>query len=676
MPTYIGKKTSLRASIYRIKKSRNSLFFKGALTAFFFFLLAQNALASITYTPSDPNVEQLVSFKLNVALGIPPSVDWDFGDGFSMSGGIEVSHTYMTQGTFTVKASVSAAAPIVQTTTITITEKRRIEYTPQSPRVGTAINFKALNFLSATLKWDFGNNTIISGPAVQTHAYQSQGVYTVRVFDFGGDSKFPIKTTVQVAPAASIAYTPQKPRIGEEVQFFANNFFSNTLIRWNFGDGAIVDDTSPPSITHAYTQPGTYSVQAFDNGQGPATASVQIIIYPHASISYLPNDPRPGEEVTFSAHDFFSTSLIRWSFGHGAIEDDTSPPVVTHVYAQPGTYLVQAFDNGGTIVSAFTNVEVLMERTVTFTPLEPKTGEEITFHAQNFVSPSILWQFGDETPILQGGETVSHIYQKEKIYTVTAFDFRGTVQIPRSVSLIVYPAQGPRAPFSISYINLRFEDGMSYKTVPKGFMPLFAYAELQYQGTGILNVQWIVDGQPFGLVSKPLPFADKDQINSGEIPGLPTMEPGIHEVTLEIIQPQVEFSVPSIRYDVLLGEIKREPVHLLFEKILTLEGVEIPIVNNSIHLLPGEYCLLEGVVKNEGDKLISPVLLRIYLDNGLIDQQLIRALEAKTEKEFDVSFSDPSPANKKIYVSLYDISTKPPVLLAIKELIILPKETE
>ncbi|MCK4337620.1 MAG: PKD domain-containing protein, partial [Candidatus Aminicenantes bacterium] len=438
---------------------------------------------SISYTPSSPNVEQRVTFTLTTSES-PTTVGWDFGDGATAVGGLVVNHKYLSQGTYTVRASYSELKVqlVTDTTTITIKENRRIEYSPSNPRINKPITFKAVNFLSSQVQWDFGDGTVITrgfrtaGAITQTHTYTNMGVYTVRVRDLGGASAVAITTTLTVADAASITFQPAQPRIGEQVTFTAVSFFSNTLIRWDFGDGMVQNDNSPPVITHTFNRQGTFMVRAYDGGGTVLTASLTIRIYPLATITFSPGDPRPGETVSFVANNFFSNTLIRWDFGDGTIENDISPPTVFHSYNNPGVYIIRAYDGGGATVTATALMSVLPPRVISHSPQNPRNRETVVFSAVNFLSASILWDFGDGTPPFQGGSQVNHVYQNDGFFTVTASDFRNGVPIPVTKQIGIVASRGPRAPFSISFIQLRFEDGKSYKVVPKNFMPLVSFA--------------------------------------------------------------------------------------------------------------------------------------------------------------------------------------------------------
>jgi hypothetical protein len=325
-------------------------------------------------------------------------------------------------------------------------------------------------------------------------------------------------------------------------------------------------------------------------------------------------------------------------------------------------------------VTASVSVTVLPERKITFSPPQPKAGEEVTFQAHYFSSSSIRWDFGDGTVITTQGNVAKHSYERESIYLVKAYDLRGTAEIAQSLSLTVVPRSGPRAPFAISYINLRFEDGKSYKVVPKGFEGFIAEADIKYEGTGNLLVQWIIDGIPFRADSKSLPFAYEDTIDSSKIPGLPTLVPGIHEVTLRFIEPRVDFDIPVIRYYVTPEDSKKPPVLIAITKAMDPRLQEISLSGNTLEAPAGGYILLSGTLTNEEDITFAKALLRIYLGSNVVDQQFITDLRPDDIQPFQTSILYSLAEKEILYFILYDIIEEPAVLLSVKELNVIPKE--
>ena len=206
-------------------------------------------------------------------------------------------------------------------------------------------------------------------------------------------------------------------------------------------------------------------------------------------------------------------------------------------------------------------------------------------------------------------------------------------------------------------------------------MPLVSFAEIKYEGSGTLVAQWMVDGSPFRLLSQPLIQAEQTLVNSGNIPGLPTLIPGIHEVTLNIIQPAPEFNVPVIRYFVTSQTEAEGPVFdLSVFNVKTLDDEEIPFSQKFVKAPPGKHFLLKGTVRNEGRIFIPDVLIRIYLGDELIDQKILKDMEAGEEREFVTSVFNSADEEKKIYITLYNISKDTASLIYLTELIIFTEE--
>ncbi|MGH7601195.1 MAG: PKD domain-containing protein, partial [bacterium] len=128
-----------------------------------------------------------------------------------------------------------------------------------------------------------------------------------------------------------------------------------TQYRWELGDGGTSNLTV---ATHAYSQPGTYTVRLTVTDNQGATGQVQgqVVITgggnqaPIARAQIAPNPAPVNQNVTFDA----STSSdpdgqiaqYSWNFGDGAT---STQKTATHAYAQAGTYTYRltVTDNAG-----------------------------------------------------------------------------------------------------------------------------------------------------------------------------------------------------------------------------------------------------------------------------------------------------------------------------------------
>lgn len=462
---------------------------------------------------------------------------------------------------------------------------------------------------------------------------------------------------------ATIASTPVSPNVEQKVTFTVTPPSGYILgpISWNFGDGN-VGSYPQPSATHNYKAPGTYLVTAtYTYQSGVQTLNqidkLQVVIKEKRNITYTPSNPKPNQAVTFKANSFLSPS-IKWNFGDGTIKFNGSS-VEIHKYQKPGTYIVRAMDFNGTSccpVTTTVSVGVAPDiKKITYNPMPATTKREITFMATNFTSTCVKWVFGDGTVAADGKPLQTHVYKKTGTYTVTAFDNCGSDPSPVSVVLTVMPHKGPGAPFSISFIQLRFADGKSYCQVSRDDNSLEAFADIKYEGTGIFQVQWLVDDKPFRIESRTFPFARQDTITSGKNPPLPTQVPGIHELSLNIIQPKVEFKIPRIRYFVTPGELEKK-VELLISKVEDLEGNPITLEKNRVSLVKNKHYLFSGNIKNLSKSKIASAVLQVYVAEKLMDQIMIRNLNPQKQIAFKTSFVNDSALRKILNFRVVDTS--------------------
>jgi len=556
-----------------------------------------------------------------------------------------------------------------------------ITSTPAQPNVEQSVTFSLTGITGlsiSSIQWDFGDGGTASAVSMVSHTYLSPGTKIVKVsYLFGMAGLFPGKeeTTIQIVERRTISASSPVAMIGQPITFTAQNFFSKS-VRWDFGDGTPAV-TAGTSVVHDYALPGPFTASARDfGGSSPSSFSttVQITIdYSRRRIQASPAIPAPFQPVVFTATGFYTTN-IRWDFGDGTAPLSGTASA-THTFAHSGTFQVRAWDWDGKVgdptVLAVTVVIDYTRRRIQSVPDRPLPLQKVVFTATGFYTPNIHWDFGDGTPHLSGTASATHAFAKPGTYLVRAWDWDGKEGDPTSLTLKVGEPTGPRAPFQLYFLQLRFADGLSYKVVPKGFPFLVALADLKYEGTGLFQAQWLVDGMPFQVFSQALPFADSTTFNSGRIPALPTQMPGMHEVSLRILQPQAELIVPTIRYFVTAGtELpSRSGLTLRVERVEGLQGVECSLLLDQLRLPSGRSFILNGSVTYE---VIEPVrfgLLRIHLGEELVDQQLLRDLKVGEKRLFETSLFNPSPEAKTVYITLYDISDPAnPRLLYLKRL--------
>lgn len=153
---------------------------------------------AISYSPAMPRVDQPVDIRA-VSFN-SESIDWNFGDGTPpQTYSALVSHRYQNPGTFTITAKEHNTNVAPASRAITILPENRFlllsapELRPDEPLIVTAKFFRDKRIL-----WDFGDRTVVSGPATMTHIYKRPGDYIISARDENGSSQKKIQVPVRI----------------------------------------------------------------------------------------------------------------------------------------------------------------------------------------------------------------------------------------------------------------------------------------------------------------------------------------------------------------------------------------------------------------------------------------------------------------------------------------------
>ncbi len=126
------------------------------------------------------------------------------------------------------------------------------------------------------------------------------------------------------------------------------------------------------------------------------------------------------------------------------------------------------------------------------------------------------------------------------------------VALVLAVTLALIPlVVAAQAKFGLARIELVFINSRGDITVPLRYPNLRAYAMLRFSGIGLLRATWKVDDRLVGSVVEPTVFGDSRIVAS---PELSTVEPGLHRVTLDVVDPRSAFRIPEITYFVTAEE--------------------------------------------------------------------------------------------------------------------------
>ena len=244
-------------------------------------------IARFTFSPTNPTINQDVTFNGASSTVNNGTFNWDFGDGQTGTG-ITTTHRYARAGTFTIVLSVTSDTKATSTSSRTVTVSANLPantatftFSPTAPAINQDFTFTASGgggigggfpgapggggpgAVIGTYTWDFGDGTTATGSPT-THRYTRGGTYTVtlRVTTDAGltatSSRSITVSTTLPAGSANFTFSPTDPLVGDTVFFnAASSTVTNASYSWDFGDGTTGSGVAP---THAYSQARTYTV--------------------------------------------------------------------------------------------------------------------------------------------------------------------------------------------------------------------------------------------------------------------------------------------------------------------------------------------------------------------------------------------------------------------------------
>jgi PKD repeat protein len=142
---------------------------------------------------------------------------WDFDDGYSASG-MAATHTYMTNGVFNVRLTITDTCGYTATTTsvVTVTAPTLVASFVQSTvlaEIGATVYFTDTSTTDlppiAAWTWDFGDNSSLVSTQNASHVYDTENTFTVTltITDTLGYSDS-YQSTVQVETGLEYIFLP------------------------------------------------------------------------------------------------------------------------------------------------------------------------------------------------------------------------------------------------------------------------------------------------------------------------------------------------------------------------------------------------------------------------------------------------------------------------------------
>ena len=302
---------------------------------------------------------------------------WNFGDGNTATGD-SVTHTYNTQGSFTVtmiSKPASGGCTYKSAQVINVTSPAgTLIYNGGYVCLGTPVRLEVRATNAAQYRFVFGDgDSITTSSSIIFHTYSRPGVFVPHAYLLAGNCAIKIATgdTIKVDQVkAGFNQTITKSCGFTTVQFTDTSraYFGIAGRVWDFGDGTNSGLQNP---THFYTQSGIYNIRlrirgvsnCFDTITVPL--SIGVNNYPDANIGG-DTIACSGQTVNLSALINSSDSILNynWNFGNTVTGSGKN---VTTIYNVTGNYTIRliATTNNGCADTAFKLIRVNASPVVT-----------------------------------------------------------------------------------------------------------------------------------------------------------------------------------------------------------------------------------------------------------------------------------------------------------------------
>ncbi len=523
-------------------------------------------MRKILIQPPSALVGQQVMIKLQNSNA--NNVSWKIGNDNPLNNSPkEIQYIFKDPGRVEVKAEIQEQSPVKEF--IMINDNRMIRSESNHIFAKMEAKLSAVNFNNQILKWDLGDGTIKNSGNQITHKYMNPGNFTIRVFDFNGMSKIPVKLRINVARDNRVIICQNRTVIaGSEVEFEARNFISNQ-IRWNLASG--IERRGSRIIKHKYKNPGTYRIYAVDfDGKGSRKIEYSLNVIKDSRILEIGKSIIAGVPVSMQIKNSQGGNY-EWKFPSGKIASGQNPGEI--IFNSPGAKQIYITDRTGFYPPIVKTITVQPDnRSLEVASETILKGEALKILGKYFNGMKVKWDFGDGSPPQVLSNDVKYKYKSTGTFKITAIDYEGK---GKKLFTKTVKVKDQTDDFSINAIELSFSNGKYYRVIPmKSFSPGYRL-RLKMSGRGIVTGNWLFDGKVLGMFTKLLAGKSLITLKGKDVPKLPVLEPGVHSLSFEFTNYNYEEKVPTLRYFVTNSGVIKTISPITGAKLTTKENIRL-----------------------------------------------------------------------------------------------------
>ncbi|MCK5004291.1 MAG: PKD domain-containing protein [Candidatus Aminicenantes bacterium] len=492
----------------------------------------------IQVQPQSAMIGQQVMIKLQNSSA--NTIRWKIGNDNPINNSPkEIQYKFKDPGRIDIIAEIQGQSPVRQT--ITVNDNRTIEAGSKYIYERGETKYVTKRFNSPTLKWDFGDGTIRNGGHHMIYKYVRPGNFTIKVYDFDGTSKVPVRLRVNVLRDNREIVTTQKILFeNSEIEFEAKNFIDNR-VKWNFNNR--IEKRGGRRIKHKFTRAGMYKVYAIDfDGKGDKKIELNFNVVKDNRNFQLGNNIIAGVPVSMKMTNSQGGNF-EWKFMGGKTASGQNPGAI--IFNTPGMKTITIIDRSGLYPPVTKTINVQPDnRSLVLGSKAILKGEALQLSAKNFKG-SVKWDFGDGTPPKILSKVITHKYKTTGSFTITALDHEGTGKKLFKKTITVKEQMDD---FNISALELTFSNSKYYRVIPMKSLSPGYILKLKLKGKGIITGNWLFDGKVLGIFTKLLSGRNLIILKGNDLPKLPILEPGVHSLSFEFTNFKFDGRIPVLRY--------------------------------------------------------------------------------------------------------------------------------
>lgn len=405
------------------------------------FTLTRNPDPIATFTNTTECNSSPTQFNDNStsSSGAISTWDWDFGDGSPSNFSSNPSYTFTNGGNYNVTLIVNNSFGCADT----ITKPVQVYHNPIAGFTHSDVcledtmhftNTSTVNLPASILSylWVYGDGGSTSNLVASPHYFSAAGAYTISLVAITTDGcSGVVNNLVNTFDPPVSAFSSSNACLNDSA-VFTNTTIDPTMgttanWSWDFGDGSPFN-TNEWSPQHLYSATGNYQVILITQSSNLGcadTLQTTITVFPIPLADYSFTNVCLNEPMNFYDSSFVSNdSIVNWSWNFG----DSAPLITSqnpsHIYSNPGTYIVTLIcsSNNGCNATISKSVVVHPLPSAQFNCSNVCLGTSAQFNNFSSILPtdtiqSFFWSFGDGSQ-LNTNQNPSHLYADAGFYPV------------------------------------------------------------------------------------------------------------------------------------------------------------------------------------------------------------------------------------------------------------------